>query len=52
MISWLFSKFWRAAPRFGYETAWNAEQDNDAWEGVRYELERIANVLERWERMK
>tara|TARA_B000000532_G_C18511607_1_gene253314 strand:- start:240 stop:398 length:159 start_codon:yes stop_codon:yes gene_type:complete len=52
MISWLFSKFWRAAPTFGYESAWNAEQDADAWEGVRYELERIANVLERWERMR
>ena len=50
MISWLFSKFWRAAPSFRTETAWNMEQGQDAWEGVRYELERIANALERMER--
>ena len=52
MISWLFSKFWKEAPSFGNETAWNLVSEEDAWEGVRHELERIANVLERWERMR
>jgi len=48
MITWLFRKFWRAAPSFRSETQWNMADEGDAWEGVRVELERIANALEHW----
>lgn len=48
MISWLFSRFWRQAPHMGSETQWNTEANEDAWEGVRYQLERIADALEHW----
>ena len=48
MLNWLFRMFWRNAPSFNGETAWNMEQEQDAWEGVRHELERIADALEHW----
>lgn len=48
MISWLFRKFWKYAPSPPTETQWNMVQEEDAWEGVRYELERIADALEHW----
>ena len=52
ILSWLFRKFWSEAPNNSTETAWNCVQEDDAWEGVRYQLERIANVLERMERLQ
>jgi len=48
MITWLFRKFWKAAPSFRSETAWNMEDESDAWEGIRVQLERIADALEHW----
>jgi len=45
MITWLFRKFWRASPSFMCETQWNMVQEEDAWEGIRYQLERIADAL-------
>ena len=48
MITWLFRRFWRQAPNMSSETQWNTETNKDAWEGVRYELERIADALEHW----
>lgn len=48
LITWLFRKFWRASPSFNSETAWNTVQEEDAYEGIRYELERIADALEHW----
>ena len=48
MITWLFRRFWRQAPNMGSETQWNTETNEDAWEGVRYQLERIADALEHW----
>ena len=48
VITWLFRRFWRQAPNMGSETQWNTETNEDAWEGVRYQLERIADALEHW----
>ena len=48
VITWLFRKFWRAAPNFHTETAWNMVQEEDGYEGIRYQLERIADALEHW----
>ena len=52
MLRWIFTKFWDSAPRMGYETSWNCVQEEDAWEGVRYQLERIADALEHWRGMQ
>lgn len=48
VITWLFRRFWRQAPNMSSETQWNTETNEDAWEGVRYQLERIADALEHW----
>ena len=48
MIGWLIRRFWRYAPHMTSETQFNTETKEDAWEGVRYQLERIADALEHW----
>lgn len=52
MIFWLFRKFanvfWDEHSHPPTETQWNMVQEEDAWEGVRYQLERIADALEHW----
>lgn len=46
MIRWLARIFWSEYNHPPTETQWNMVQEEDAWEGIRYELERIADALE------
>jgi len=48
MIRWLARIFWDECKHPPTETQWNMVQEEDAWEGVRYQLERIAEALEHW----
>ena len=45
MISWLFRKFWQAAPSFRSETQWNMEEEADAWYLVTEALREINDTL-------
>ncbi len=49
MITWLFRRFvrifWDEYSHPPTETQWNMVQEEDAWEGIRVQLERIANAL-------
>tara|TARA_R100001163_G_C5007128_1_gene154277 strand:+ start:282 stop:443 length:162 start_codon:yes stop_codon:yes gene_type:complete len=46
ILKYLFRKFWQYAPPMWGESQWNMDREEDAWEGVRYQLERIADALE------
>ena len=52
MIKWLFRRFWMEAPSFRSETQWNMEREEDAWEAITVQLERIADALEHWRGMQ
>jgi len=49
MITWLFRRFvrvfWNEYSHPPTETQWNMVQEEDAWEGIRVQLERIADAL-------
>jgi len=49
MITWLFRRFvrifWDEYSHPPTETQWNMVQEEDAWEGIRIQLERIADAL-------